>query len=85
MGDTFGEAEGVLEGVLGVIDGDAPAQQDADVVDGFIGEFGDFGKGGFNDSAAMAFALRDEVGGVDSSVGDDDDVHGNVISRMIQV
>ncbi len=29
VGDTFGEAEGVLEGVLGVIDGDAPAQQDA--------------------------------------------------------
>ena len=69
MGDTLGEAEGVLEGVLRVIDGDAPAQQDADVVDDIIGEFGDIGEGSFDDFAAIAFALSDEVGGAGTAVG----------------
>ena len=69
IGDTLGEAEGVLEGVLWVIDGDAPAQEDADVVDDIIGEFGDIGEGGFDDFAAMAFALADEVGGAAPRLG----------------
>ena len=83
MGDTFGEAEGVLEGVLWVIDGDAPAQEDADVVDDIIGEFGDIGEGGFDDFAAIAFALADEVGGAGTAVGDGGDVHGYLIRKMI--
>ena len=83
MGDTFGEAEGVLEGVLWVIDGDARAQEDADVVDDVIGEFGDIGESGFDDFAAIAFALADEVGGAGTAVGDGGDIHGYLLRKMI--
>ncbi len=83
MGDTIGEAEGVLEGVLWGIDGDDAAQEDADVVDDIIGECGDIGEGGFDDFAAIAFALSDEVGGAGTAVGDGGDIHGYLLRKMI--
>ena len=59
VGDAFAKFEGIFEGYEGVFDGDASTEDDADVLDDVIGEFGDIGEGCFDDFIALSFSLME--------------------------